>query len=58
MYKRRVILKNLTVSWSSLTSEEQTIKIKNHQLTEEELSYITSTRKSIDETKKLVKLHK
>ena len=52
LYKRRTILKNLTVSWNYLTAEEQRSKIKKHNLTEEELHYVNSTRQHIDEVKK------
>ena len=51
LYKRRVILKNLTVSWSTLTPEEQQTKICQYDLTGEELGYIVKTRHEIDETK-------
>ena len=58
LYKRRTILKNLTVSWSYLTEEEKQSKIKAHNLTEEELHYVNSTRQHIDEVKKEIKLIK
>lgn len=51
LYHRRTIVKNLTVSWNGLTQEEQQQKQRNHNLTEEELHYITTTRKTIDDTK-------
>ena len=51
LYHRRTIVKNLTVIWNDLTKEEQSIKQKQHNLTSEELHYITSTRKTIDEVK-------
>lgn len=55
MYKRRAILKNLTVGWLELTEKEQNAQVEYHKLTEEELTYITKTRRSIDEAKKLVR---
>ena len=58
LYKRRTILKNLTVSWSYLTEEEKQSKITTHNLTEEELHYVNSTRQHIDEVKKEIKLIK
>lgn len=51
LYKRRVVLKNLTVSWNYLSEEEQQSKIAYHSLTPEEVGYIATTRKQIDETK-------
>ena len=51
LYHRRTIVKNLTVSWNDLTQEEQLQKQRNHNLTEEELHYITTIRKTIDDTK-------
>lgn len=54
LYKRRVLLKNLTVSWNELSEEEKTKKTINYNLTGEELQYITTTRQSIDETKEKV----
>ena len=51
LYHRRTIIKNLTVLWNDLNDEEQISKQKQHNLTEEELHYITSTRKTIDDTK-------
>ena len=58
LYKRRTILKNLTVSWSYLTQEEKEIKTKVYGLTEEEVEYVNSTRKHIDEVKEKVALIK
>ena len=54
LYKRRTLLKNLTVSWNVLSEEERTIKASTYRLTETELDYITSTRKEIDQTKQKV----
>ena len=51
VYKRRVILKNITVSWSYMSEEEKQAKISHYQLTDEELSFVTTTRKEIDDTK-------
>lgn len=51
LYQRRVILKNLTVSWNTLTPEEQSKKTLRYSLTDEELKYITETRTEIDATK-------
>ena len=54
VYKRRTLLKNLTVSWNDLSEEERTSKANAHHLTDKELEYITSTRKEIDQTKQKV----
>ena len=54
LYKRRTILKNLTVSWSYLTDEEKERKASQHSLSEEELKYITQTRQQIDKVKEKV----
>lgn len=54
VYKRRVILKNITVSWSYLSEEERRQKTEQYQLTPEELDYVTTTRKEIDTTKQKV----
>ena len=51
VYKRRIILKNITVSWSYMSEEEKQAKISHYQLTDEELSFVTTTRKEIDDTK-------
>lgn len=54
LYRRRIILKNLTISWNLLTEEEQKQKIVTYSLTEKERTYITSTRSKIDQTKQKV----
>ena len=54
LYKRRTLLKNLTVSWNDLTEEERTSKASAYRLTDKELDYITSTRKEIDQAKQKV----
>lgn len=54
VYKRRVILKNITVSWSYLSEEERKAKVDHYQLTPEELDFVTATRKEIDATKQKV----
>ncbi len=51
LYKRRSLIKNLTVGWNETTEEERIMKEKMYNLTEQELEYITSTRKSIDSVK-------
>ena len=51
LYRRRTIVKNLTVLWNDLNPTEQLEKQKQHNLTTEELHYITTTRKKIDDTK-------
>lgn len=51
IYKRRVLLKNITVSWSYLSDEEKSAKLAQHNISPEELKYITTTRKQIDDTK-------
>ena len=56
MYKRRVIIKNLTISWNYLSEEQQQEKIDNYHLTGEELTYITKTRQEINETKTKAKV--
>ena len=56
LYKRRVLLKNLTVNWNNLSPEEQLERRKHYSLTGEELNYITETRKTIDQTKAKVKV--
>ncbi len=55
LYKRRVLLKNLTVCWNLLSPEEQLERRKHYSLTGEELNYITETRKTIDQTKAKIK---
>ena len=56
LYKRRSLLKNLTVSWNYLTEEERTNKIKSFDLTAEEIDYISTKRGQIDDIKEKVLL--
>lgn len=58
LYKRRSLLKNLTVSWNDLTLEERSNKIRSFDLTMEELSYISAKREQIDDVKEKVLLKK
>ncbi len=48
IYKRRSLIKNLTVGWNETSEEERIMKEKMYDLTPQELEYITSTRKSIE----------
>lgn len=54
LYKRRILLKNLTVSWNYLTEEERTNKIKSFEITAEEIGYISTKREQIDDIKEKV----
>lgn len=56
LYKRRVLLKNITVSWNYASKEERKEKILKYNLTSAELDYIEITRKEIDNTKQKVLL--
>lgn len=56
IYKRRSLLKNLTVSWNYLTEEERANKIKSFDLTAEEVGYISAKRGQIDDIKEKVLL--
>ena len=58
MYNRRSLIKNLTVGWNQTTEEERIMKEKMYNLTQQELEYITTTRKSIDQVKEKVHSHK
>ena len=54
LYRRRVVIKNLTVSWSYLSDAEKEAKKTQHHLTDEEMKYIETTRKTIDRIKEKV----
>ena len=54
LYKRRVLLKNIIVSWSYISEEEQQEKVTRYNLTQEEIKYVVETRHKIDETKQKV----
>ena len=54
LYRRRIILKNLTVSWDYMSDEEKESKKATHNLTSSELEFIETTRKTINETKQKV----
>lgn len=54
IYKRRVLLKNLTVCWGYITPEERQNKVAQHKISNEELKYITTTRNEIDTIKEKV----
>lgn len=54
LYKRRVLLKNIIVSWSYTSTEEQQEKISRYNLTPEEIKYVIETRHKIDDTKQKV----
>lgn len=54
LYKRRVLLKNLTVSWNDLGEEEREKRIIQYGLTAEEVYYVDTTRKNIDRVKATV----
>lgn len=54
LYQRRLLLKNLTVSWNDLGQEERENKIIQYGLTDEEVYYVDATRKNIDRVKAMV----
>ena len=51
LYKRRVILKNIVVSWEYISEAEQQEKINKYNLTPEEIKYVVETRQKIDTVK-------
>lgn len=54
IYQRRQLIKNITSTWQSLSSEEKTTIINNNTLTPTEISYVISTTKAIASTKEKV----
>lgn len=55
IYERRMQLKNLTQVWNNLTEAEKQQQVDIHNLTGEEIKYVTKTRHDIDNTKTKVK---
>ncbi len=55
IYERRMLLRNLTTKWNEIPEELHSEISSHYHLTEEELSYITTTRKEIDTT--IAKVH-
>lgn len=53
-YKRRILLRNLTLSWDDLSEEEREEKITSHSLTPEEQHYVKETRQTINNIKEKV----
>lgn len=51
LYQRRSIIKNITLSWNSLSSEEKSKAIADHNLSMTEVTYIIGTRRTIDNIK-------
>lgn len=57
--KRRATLKELTLAWHSYTDEDQIAAIEAHNLTSDEIWYITTTRQNIDTVQeKVLKISK
>ena len=54
LYKRRILLKNIIVSWAYISEEEQQEKVTRYNLTTEEIKYVVETRHKIDQTKQKV----
>lgn len=54
IYQRRQLIKNITSTWQSLSSEEKTTIINNNTLTPTEISYVISTTKAIASTKEKI----
>lgn len=54
LYKRRALLRNITLSWNDLKEEEKLQRITQHALTAEEQYYIQTTRQTIDTIKEKV----
>lgn len=54
LYKRRQLVRDLTISWNNLSDEEKTLQISNFGLTSLELEYISSTSQMIDTAKNKV----
>lgn len=54
IYQRRQLIKNITSTWQSLSSEEKTTIINNNNLTPTEISYVISTTRAIASTKEKV----
>lgn len=54
LYKRRVLLKNLTVSWDVIDDEEKLRKISQYRLTDEEVNFVVLMRNNIDQVKQRV----
>ena len=54
LYNRRMLLKNMIVSWNYISKEKQQENISKFSLNREELSYINQTRKEIDTIKEKV----
>ena len=54
LYQRRQLIKNITSTWQSLSSEEKNTLVDNNNLTPTEISYVISTTKAIASTKEKV----
>lgn len=51
LYKRRALIREITISWNDFTEDEKLAQVESCNLTTEELHYINTTRQTIDTTK-------